>query len=75
METNCKNCAAPIPNNRKCEYCGTTYAPEKPLARFQQGGGLIPDPLAAQQQMPVNYKYLILAGMGAALLPMFLLKK
>lgn len=23
--TNCKNCGAPLPNDGKCEYCGTQY--------------------------------------------------
>ena len=24
---NCKNCAAPVPDSGKCEYCGTAFIP------------------------------------------------
>lgn len=70
METNCKNCAAPIPNNRKCEYCGTNYAPEKPLPRFQHGGSVQAPPLsldsAGYQSGLPSQAVLMLGGIAAA---------
>ena len=39
--TNCKNCGAPLTNN-KCEYCGTEYEEHKTITeKFYSDSGIV----------------------------------
>lgn len=75
IQNNCKNCAAPLPNNKhSCNYCGSDFLFKKSyFDKYKTGGNVESNTKYDWSKMSALQKQVI--AIGITILPLYFLRK